>query len=631
MESHTVPAATALAASGHAPAPVQWIDRWPVVLRMFAATCIALLMIGALGTLEMVLMMQEDAAHARLATADRAQRALADLGAKRDAIRGDVFALFIRRDDVEAQAPLSHALDEYRRTALGALSLQGSPEVQQALAGEEHVVVSYLNAATTTAQLVQHDRAAALAALPTFQRSFAALTEAHTRMRQRIANRTAEATQKAETARRVRMWILGLASLTAFVIVAVVGRVVALSVSRALSRVRAAAHAIAEGDLTVRSEALVDDDIGAVAGAVNRMADALQTMITRLKAEQEQDAFSRQLSEVLDMADTEADTYEVAARGMSLVSHGLKMELLVADSSRAHLERATVHPDTGAPGCTVDSPYGCMAVRRGNPIVFESSAALNACSRLRDRSTEAACAVCVPLSFMGRSVGVLHAAGKAGELPPQRVISQLTTLGILTGSRLGTVRAFEHTQVQASTDGLTGLLNRRALESRVRLLARRTAYAVIVADVDNFKRLNDTQGHEAGDRALRLLADVLRRSLREQDHAARWGGEEFVIVLEAVDAAGASSLVERIANSLAVATRGTQVPDITVSFGIADSAMADSFDQLVKIADDALYQSKENGRNRATIGDPTRVGASVPRRDTEHMAVIEVEALTATH
>ena len=119
-----------------------------------------------------------------------------------------------------------------------------------------------------------------------------------------------------------------------------------------------------------------------------------------------------------------------------------------------------------------------MAVRRGNPVIFPDSEALNACSRLRGRPCGAVSAVCVPVSFMGRALGVLHASAPAGKPPTARQVAQMTTLGIQAGARIGTLRAFNSTQRKATTDSLTGLSNRRSAD------------------------LNDSRGHEAGDQGL---------------------------------------------------------------------------------------------------------------------------------
>jgi diguanylate cyclase (GGDEF)-like protein len=285
------------------------------------------------------------------------------------------------------------------------------------------------------------------------------------------------------------------------------------------------------------------------------------------------------------------------------ISADAPMELLLSDSSRAHLERAAAHPGLGAPGCPVESPFACVAVRRGNPVVFDSSEALNACPKLRSRPGGPCSAVCVPISFMGRSLGVLHATGADGTPPRPEQVGQLTTLAGQAGTRIGTVRAFEKTQLQASTDGLTGLMNRRTLENQLRLLMRqKTPFALAVADLDNFKQLNDTHGHEAGDRSLRTFAHTVRRTLRDVDLLGRWGGEEFVMVLPGCDAAQAVSILDRVRTNLTEDHQGR--PVFTASFGITDSTMGETMEQLLTLADYALYASKNSGRDRITIADP---------------------------
>jgi diguanylate cyclase (GGDEF)-like protein len=235
--------------------------------------------------------------------------------------------------------------------------------------------------------------------------------------------------------------------------------------------------------------------------------------------------------------------------------------------------------------------------------VFESSEALNACPKLRDRPSGPCSAVCVPISFMGRSLGVLHAAGAEDKPLGAEQVAQLTTLATQAGARIGTVRAFERTQLQASTDGLTGLINRRTLETKLRTLARqRTPYALVLADLDRFKKLNDTFGHEAGDRSLRVFAQAMRRVLRETDLVARWGGEEFVIAMPETDAANAATVCERIRDLLARSHHGGH-PPFTASFGVSDSSMGETLQRLIQLADAALYMSKDAGRDCVTISD----------------------------
>jgi GAF domain-containing protein len=231
-------------------------------------------------------------------------------------------------------------------------------------------------------------------------------------------------------------------------------------------------------------------------------------MIASMRVEAGRAVFERQLAEALDMADSEQQVSHVAAQAMSEVAPQYPMELLIADSSRAHMERAAEHPGAGAPGCQVGSPYECVAVRRGTLVTFPDSEALNACRHLRGRDCGPTSAVCVPVTFMGRAIGVLHTtAPVTSPLPPEQT-QQLGTLGTQIGMRIGTVRAFEKSQIQASTDGLTGLPNGRTLEQQLRLLAAgEQAFAIVTCDLDHFKLLNDGHGHATGDATLRIFAD----------------------------------------------------------------------------------------------------------------------------
>ena len=121
---------------------------------------------------------------------------------------------------------------------------------------------------------------------------------------------------------------------------------------------------------------------------------------------------------------------------------------------------------------------------------------------------------------------MLHTTRPVDQPFTQEQVDRIGTLATGVGTRIGTVRAFEKTQIQASTDGMTGLMNRRSMEERIGLLFERgQRFAMAVADLDHFKGLNDTYGHEMGDRALRQFAEVLRTTTRVDDIIARWGGE----------------------------------------------------------------------------------------------------------
>jgi diguanylate cyclase (GGDEF)-like protein len=316
--------------------------------------------------------------------------------------------------------------------------------------------------------------------------------------------------------------------------------------------------------------------------------------------------FDSHLRQALDLADSEASVLDVVAEAMVALDPARPMELLLADSSEAHLERVVSSGPAESRGCTVESPFSCAAVRNGHSLVFNSSGELGACPQLKNRRAEAHCAaVCVPVTFMGRALGVLHAVGPDGVSASGHTVQGLRTLATQAGLRIGTTRAFERSQLQASTDGLTGLLNRRSIEGAIRRLERTDApYALLLADLDRFKELNDAFGHEAGDRALRIFARVLQDSVRPGDLAGRYGGEEFLVVVPGAAAAAAAVIAERLRVALVAATEGGDVPRCTVSIGVADSTMGAELASVLRAADAALYEAKNSGRNRTAVASP---------------------------
>jgi diguanylate cyclase (GGDEF)-like protein len=205
----------------------------------------------------------------------------------------------------------------------------------------------------------------------------------------------------------------------------------------------------------------------------------------------------------------------------------------------------------------------------------------------------------VPVSIAGSTVGVLHVVQPADQRFSSRDITGLTSVAKNTGSRVGMISAMAQSQLQANTDPLTGLLNRRSMENEVRtLLQHGESLAVVIADLDHFKVLNDTFGHDAGDRALRLFARVLRRSVRETDLVCRYGGEEFIIVCPSADKHTARFLFDRVRLELEAALSDGRNPSFTVSAGVADSGDAADFTDMISLADVALMQAKSEGRNR---------------------------------
>jgi diguanylate cyclase (GGDEF)-like protein len=178
-------------------------------------------------------------------------------------------------------------------------------------------------------------------------------------------------------------------------------------------------------------------------------------------------------------------------------------------------------------------------------------------------------------------------------------IGKVEALATYIGGRLGMVRTLDSSRLQASTDPLTGLLNRRAFEAEATtVLGRRGPHAVVLFDLDHFKALNDKHGHAAGDRALKVFCEALQDAVRDRDLVGRRGGEEFVALLPDCDAAAAAVVLERVRGTLAAALERLGLPRFTVSCGVAMTPRdGDELEHLLTACDQALYAAKEGGRD----------------------------------
>jgi diguanylate cyclase (GGDEF)-like protein len=608
------------------------LEGWSVSARLRLINGLLIIALVVVGAIAWQALGAQSRAMSNLALISKAARFHQDADTVHANLRADINALLAGGLSNDDRSKLTDSLTDEAKTLRADLvtleRLNLAPDLVETEIKVHNLADAYMTLAMDVGHLAARDVNAAEAFMTQFREAGDALDEAITRQTGAFSAHINQANEDAAEAETVaKRWLI-LAGILTIVGVGMLVDWYSRSIRRSLKSVRDVAVALSKGDLTVRSARPGTDELGQLAQAIDVMADNLKEVIGRLRSDADRDAFGTQLVEALEMADTEAETYDVLARAMTIIGPNLPTELLLADSSRAHLERATQHPQAGSPGCKVESPFSCMAVRRGNPVVFADSEALNACSRLRARPSGSISAVCVPVSFMGRALGVLHATGQVGNAPDAKQVMQLTTLGIQAGSRIGTVRAFNTTQRQASTDSLTGLPNRRTAEDRVRdLTSSNTPFALVIGDLDHFKRLNDSRGHEAGDQALRLFADSLRQSLREGDLPVRWGGEEFVMVLPRSTAVQALEVVDRLRANLATALLASGTAAFTASFGIADTSMSPGFEQLLRIADEALYQAKENGRDRAVIGPGQNANTTDTRRAVEHPASVDTVML----
>ncbi|HEY7107503.1 MAG TPA: diguanylate cyclase [Acidimicrobiia bacterium] len=352
----------------------------------------------------------------------------------------------------------------------------------------------------------------------------------------------------------------------------------------------------------------------AASGPIERSNEQTIEYEARLESEARRREFETRVVNALEMAEDEPEVLAAVERALTAIVPNTPVELLLADNSHAHLERmVAVAPDGNAPNCTVDSPNHCPAARRAQVQRFDDSDAVDACPKLIGRVAGGCSALCVPVSIMGRTVGVIHALGRAKQSVDAAAVEDVHMLSNQIGARLGMLRIMAEAQIQASVDGLTGLYNRRTVQNRVRSMRRDAdSIAIAIADLDRFKVLNDTHGHETGDRALRVFADALKSAVRDEDVVGRYGGEEFVLAFPDCSLAEAYTILERIREHLDTATRGSGLPAVTASFGLVQALDGETFDDTVRRADTALFAAKASGRDRVVVhapdGSPIEVG-----------------------
>ena len=230
-------------------------------------------------------------------------------------------------------------------------------------------------------------------------------------------------------------------------------------------------------------------------------------------------------------------------------------------------------------------------------------------------------AVAVPMCLAGEIVGVLVIHMRSPRILERSEVRVLQTLANQAVIAIENAAAYEHTKQLATTDAMTGVANHRELEAYLdRELQRsrktREPLALIMCDLDHFKEINDTVGHPAGDAVLRhLTRQILVPAVRPKDLVARYGGDEFVLVLRGADSRAALAVAERIRRTIggqAVLLDGKAVSNLSLSLGIAMFPRdGDTREALVQAADQALYVAKRTGRNRVVPSDASNAETQV--------------------
>jgi diguanylate cyclase (GGDEF)-like protein/PAS domain S-box-containing protein len=310
------------------------------------------------------------------------------------------------------------------------------------------------------------------------------------------------------------------------------------------------------------------------------------------------------LGELLQGCHTLAEAYSVIGRSLARLFAGDAGALFIFRASRNLVEAVAVWGEAPPPE-QVFAPDDCWALRRGKAQMNGEGAGAPPCAHVPGGT---GAYLCVPLMSHGEALGLLHvlpASPDDGVLERKQQLAQ-TVAGQL-GLALATLKLQESLREMAVRDPLTGLFNRRYLEETLEREFLRAArqgvpIALIMLDIDHFKRCNDTYGHDAGDALLRELGAFLQRYCRGSDVACRYGGEEFILTLSDCSLEIACQRAEEMRQAvkiLQVHHGHRTLEAITLSFGVAAfPEYGDNPDAVLKAADAAMYRAKQQGRDR---------------------------------
>jgi two-component system cell cycle response regulator len=370
-----------------------------------------------------------------------------------------------------------------------------------------------------------------------------------------------------------------------------------------------------------RDEAL----LRTLAGEVLRAIEVERVLVDIRRAHDEKGRFYRAIEELNRAANLEAvfDAVLEGARqlaGLDFAAVTLVSEVEGKRQHRVARIRGVSPAGKTLEGRTFEDNQGLVAnvVRYGTPlpgrelkamdkqVVFDDATRLRGLGALK----------ILPLAAGDRILGTLVAGSRLRASLDEDALRMLEVIALQAGQAVLRAQLFEQTELMATTDGLTGLLNHRAFQSRADgALAQARRYgrscAVLLADIDHFKSVNDTYGHPVGDQVLKGVAQILREKARDTDVVARYGGEEFAIIMPETDGKGARVIAERIREAVQAKVFQTELGplQVTLSLGIAAAPKDGTEKQLlVDLADQCLYFAKRHGRNRSVMRSEMEAG-----------------------
>lgn len=343
---------------------------------------------------------------------------------------------------------------------------------------------------------------------------------------------------------------------------------------------------------------------------LNGANDVLKNQAAELsKRNQEITLFSK-MNDFLQTSTTEAEAYSIISETVTQLFPEDSGAVFVLNSARDMLEAAAVW-GPAPPANVIFPPGDCWALRRGQTHLAVDHERW--CPHVGD---EGHMYICLPLLAQGEMLGILHILDgpirndKDDETRMAEKCGLAKILADNIGLGIANLKLREEMRNLSIRDPLTELFNRRYMEEVLgqelhRSARDKTQLAVIMIDIDHFKKFNDECGHDAGDAVLRAFGTFFKKHLRGSDVACRYGGEEFILILSPSTAEGARRRAEKIREDAALLklnNAGRELHSVTLSLGVAifpDHATEST--ALIKAADLALYEAKNGGRNQVVL------------------------------
>ncbi len=353
--------------------------------------------------------------------------------------------------------------------------------------------------------------------------------------------------------------------------------------------------------------------------AENKLEEANQKLADWVEVLERQSTEISALSEMgnwLQSCQTAEEAHTVISNSVQKLFPEYAGALCIISASRNLLDTVITWKKPTLPE-RVFAPGDCWALRRGQPYRFEAGGRTPICRHAGEQNLSET--FCLPLMAQGEALGILYleAAQSVDEdnfLVPRLSAPSEQRLGSVLAEQIGlalaNLRLRETLRHQSVRDPLTGLYNRRYMEESFeremsRASRNNNSVALLMIDIDHFKKFNDTFGHQAGDALLRGFGELLKNRTRGQDIACRYGGEEFAIVLSdsGLDAAIArAELLREEVKQLNVQNAGQLLGNISLSIGVALYPQHGStIAELIRVADEALYRAKHEGRDRVMV------------------------------